>query len=68
MQKYMQNRGFDAKTGELVDMFEAGIVDACPVVKNAITNAISVAATVLTTRVIVSQPDISLVGGPPQSV
>lgn len=62
------NHGFNAKTGKVEDMFEAGIVDACPVVKNAITNAISVAATVLTTRVIVSQPDISLVGGPPQSV
>ncbi len=50
------NNGFNAKTGEVVNMFEAGIIDPAKIVKNAITNAISVAATVLTTRVIVTLP------------
>lgn len=57
--KYSENYssiGFNAKTGEMVDMFEAGIIDPAKIVKNAITNAISVAATVLTTRVIVTLP------------
>ena len=54
-------KGVNTRTGKIVDMFEAGIVDACPVVKNAITNAISVAATVLTTRIIVTPPDMEIV-------
>ena len=46
-------KGYNAKTGEVVDMFEAGIIDPSLVVKNAIKNAISVASTVLTSRVII---------------
>lgn len=45
--------GFNAKTGKSVDMWEAGIVDPAKVVKNSIRNAISVAGTVLTTRIVV---------------
>lgn len=45
--------GFDAKVQKPVDMWKAGIVDPSKVVKNSIRNAISVAGTVLTTRVIV---------------
>lgn len=48
--------GFNAKTCEIVDMWEAGILDAAAVTKNAITNAISVAGTVLTTRIVVIIP------------
>lgn len=48
--------GFNAKTGELVDMWEAGIVDPVTVVKNSVKNAISVAGTVLTTSVVVTMP------------
>lgn len=51
-----QGQGVDVKTGEVVDMFEVGIIDPKKIVANAITNAISVAATVLTTRVIVTLP------------
>jgi len=50
--------GFNAKTGEMVDMFEAGIIDPAKIVKNAITNAISVASVVLTTKVIVCLPEV----------
>lgn len=48
--------GFNVKTGEVVDMFEAGIVDPANVVKTSIRNALSVAATILTTQVIVTLP------------
>lgn len=50
--------GVNVKTGEEVDMFEAGILDPAKVVKNAVTNAISVAATVLTTKVIICLPKV----------
>lgn len=48
--------GFNSKTREYVNMFEAGIVDPAPVVANAAKNAISVAASVLTTNVLVLLP------------
>lgn len=48
--------GFNARTGEWVNMWDAGIVDPVRVVKNAIKNAISVAGTVLTTKVAITLP------------
>lgn len=42
------NTGFNAKTGEVVDMFDAGIVDSAKIVKNAVKNAIGIASTLLT--------------------
>lgn len=48
--------GYDTRTGELVNMFEAGIVDSAEVVRNAVINAVSVAATVLTASVVVQLP------------
>lgn len=51
-----KNIGLNSKTKEKVDMFEAGIVDPKNVVLNAIRNAISVAATVLTAPTIVTLP------------
>lgn len=50
------NTGFNARTGELTDMWEAGIVDPVKVTKAAVKNAISVAGAVLTTSVIVTAP------------
>lgn len=47
--------GFNAKTGEIVDMWQAGILDPALVVKNSIRNAISVAGTVLTARIVVTE-------------
>lgn len=41
--------GYDALKGEYVNMMEAGIVDPAIVVISALTNAVSVAGTVLTT-------------------
>jgi chaperonin GroEL len=45
--------GFDARTRRYVDMFTAGIVDPAKVVKTALKNAASVAATLLTTEGVV---------------
>jgi len=45
--------GFDASTGEFVDMFEAGILDAAKVVRAALQNAASVTSLMLTSQAVV---------------
>ena len=45
-----ENTGFNAATGEYVDMFEAGIIDPFKVERVALTNATSVASLLLTTE------------------
>jgi chaperonin GroEL len=47
--------GFDAYTGKWVDMFEAGIVDPAKVARNALQNAASIAALMLTTEAMVHE-------------
>ena len=70
------NIGFDAATGEYVDMFEAGIVDPTKVERVAMQNAVSVASLLLTTEATVSDvpvdnvpsspmPDMGGMGGMP---
>lgn len=49
-------QGYDAKTNQVVDMFDAGIVDAANTMKNSARNAISVAAQILTMGVAVTLP------------
>ncbi len=49
-----KNYGFDANTGEYVDMFKAGIIDPVKVVRTALRNAASIAALLLTTDAMVS--------------
>lgn len=49
-----ENLGFDAATGEYVDMFEAGIVDPAKVERVAMKNAVSVASMLLTTEATVT--------------
>ena len=46
--------GFNAATGEYVDMLEAGIIDPTKVVRTAIENAASVAGTMLTAEALVA--------------
>ena len=46
--------GFNAATGEYVNMTAAGIIDPFKVVKAALTNAVSVASLILTTEAIVA--------------
>ncbi len=48
------NEGFNAATGEYVDMFEAGIIDPLKVERVALQNAVSVASLLLTTEATVS--------------
>ncbi len=52
--KQAQNVGYDAATGEYVDMFKAGIVDPTKVTRSALQNAASVASLLLTTEVVVT--------------
>ena len=45
--------GFDAKTGEYVDMVKAGIVDPVKVTRSALQHAASIAGLMLTTEAII---------------
>ena len=47
--------GFNAATGEFVDMVEAGIVDPAKVTRSALQNASSIASLLLTTEALVSE-------------
>ncbi len=49
------NRGFDAQTGEYVDMVRAGIIDPTKVVRLALQNAASVAGLLVTTEAMVAE-------------
>jgi chaperonin GroEL len=52
------HRGYDAATGEWVDMFKAGILDPAKVTRSALQNAASIAALVLTTEsAVVEKPE-----------
>ncbi len=67
------NIGFDAKTGEYVDMLERGIVDPVKVTRSGVQNAASAAAILLTTEAAVAEepeeksapaaPDMGGMGG-----
>jgi chaperonin GroEL len=46
--------GFNALTGEYVDMFDAGIVDPAKVTRSALQNAASIAGMVLTTDTLIT--------------
>jgi chaperonin GroEL len=58
LEKVLQNKnpnfGFDAEKGELVDMYQRGIVDPTKVVRSEIQNAASVASLLLTTEALVA--------------
>ena len=49
------NRGFDAQSGEYVDMVRAGIIDPTKVVRLALQNAASVAGLLVTTEAMVAE-------------
>ena len=51
------NQGFNAYTGEYVDMFKAGVIDPVKVVRTALANAGSIAGLLLTTDAMVSTYD-----------
>jgi chaperonin GroEL len=68
-----ENVGFNAATGEYVDMFEAGIIDPLKVGRVALTNATSISSLLLTTEAAIYEipeekpaaPDMSGMGGMP---
>jgi chaperonin GroEL len=49
------NIGYNANTGDYVDMFKAGIVDPTRVTRSALVNAASIAGLMLTTEVMVTK-------------
>jgi chaperonin GroEL len=49
------NRGFDAQTGEYVDMLKTGIIDPTKVVRLALQDAASVAGLLVTTEAMVAE-------------
>ncbi|MDQ0286055.1 chaperonin GroEL [Desulfofundulus luciae] len=62
--------GFNALTGEYVNMIEAGIVDPAKVTRSALQNAASIAAMILTTETLVAEKpekekDTGMGGGMP---
>jgi chaperonin GroEL len=56
-QQKSANVGYNANTGEYVDMFKAGIVDPTKVTRSALQNAASIAGLMLTTEVMVTKID-----------
>ncbi len=47
--------GYDANTGEYVDMYKAGIIDPTVVTRSALTNAASIAGLMLTPEVMITK-------------
>lgn len=58
-------KGFNALTGEYVDMIAAGIVDPAKVTRSALQNAASIAAMVLTTETLVADKPAPAAPMPP---
>ncbi|BDE07903.1 molecular chaperone GroEL [Vulcanimicrobium alpinum] len=61
-------QGFDAMTGNLVDMVQAGIVEPFKVTRSALQNAASIGALILTTETLIAdkpEPKTAPAGGPP---
>ena len=54
VRKAAKSNGFDANKGEIVDMFEAGIVDPTKVARSALQNAASVAALLVSTDTLIA--------------
>ena len=58
------NMGYNAATGEYVDMIEAGILDPTKVTRSALQNAVSVAGLMITTECMVAdEPQDEAAGG-----
>ncbi|MDB5093863.1 MAG: chaperonin GroEL [Candidatus Eremiobacteraeota bacterium] len=61
-------QGFDAMSGNLVDMVQAGIVEPFKVTRSALQNAASIGALILTTETLIAdkpEPKNNAAGGPP---
>ena len=64
--KATNGHGFDARSGETVDMVKAGIIDPVKVSYCAVRNAGSVAALILTTQTLIAKKpdDYDITAGP----
>ena len=51
----MANHGFDAQSGNYVDMVKAGIIDPTKVVRLALQGAASIAGLLITTEAMVAE-------------
>jgi chaperonin GroEL len=64
-----RGHGFNAATGEYVDMFQAGIIDPVKVTRSALQNAVSIAGMVLSTDTLITdvpeEPAAAPAGGAP---
>ena len=64
------SKGFDAATGEMVDLIDAGVIDPVKVTRAALQNAASIAGLLLTTEALVADkpeeaPPMPMGGGDP---
>ncbi len=55
VKKEKKNTGFDVDKEQMVDMFEAGIIDPTKVARTALQNAASVASLLLTTEALITE-------------
>jgi chaperonin GroEL len=56
--------GFDAQTGEYVNLVTKGIIDPTKVVRTAVQNAASMAALLITTEAMIAELPKKATGGP----
>ena len=54
VQQKAKNQGYNANTGQYVDMLKAGVIDPVKVVRTALSNAASIAGLLLTTEAMVT--------------
>jgi chaperonin GroEL len=55
VRKAPAGHGFNAATGEIVDLVQAGVIDPAMVTRSALQNAASIAKNILTTEAIVAE-------------
>jgi chaperonin GroEL len=65
VRKSVPGIGFDAMSGELVNMIEAGIVEPFKVTRSALQNAASIGALILTTETLIADKPEPKKDGPP---
>ena len=51
--------GYDLNIGEIVNMFDAGLVDSSEVINNEVKNAVGIASTAITTPFLITKPEES---------
>ena len=54
------NMGFNALTGEYEDLVSAGVIDPAMVTRSALQNAASIGSLVVTTEVVIAEPDAAM--------